>query len=398
MKILILSEFFAPAWGFGGPPKVLFDIARELVRRQHSVTVYSTNVLDAQNKVEKPYTVLEGVNVYYLKTLSKWLAWNQKIFLPIGLTNLLKENIENFDIIILTPARTIFSFIGYRQATMFNKPYIFLPYGGLPRGKGIKKILKWVIDPLFGYRMLRDASFVFAQTDHEMLESSKYGARDSSIRLVPLNVDLSEFENPPLRGNFRTKLGIKDEEKLILFLGRLHEYKGIDLLLKAFSHLTEANYPFKLVIVGRDDGYLSSMLNSVKKLGLEGKVIFVGPLYGKDRITAYVDADVFVMPSSYFEETSTAALEACAASTPVIVTRQASIPGLDKHQAGITINYDQKELEDALLKILKNDQLRVKMGENARKLVKEEFSLAAVTDRFEEAFRNIERQSLAKLS
>lgn len=394
MKILILTENFAPAWAFGGPPKTLFEIARELVKRQHSVTVFATNVLDAQNEIEKTYDVLGGVKVYYLKTLSKWLAWNQKIFLTIGFRKLLKETIEDFDIIVLVSSRTIFSFTSYRQAKAFNKPYILLPYGDLPRGTGFKKILKWVLDPLFGYRILKDASFVFAQTDHEMQEATKYGAKKPLIKLVPLNIDLSEFENLPSRGNFRRKFGIKDEERVILFLGRLHEYKGIELLVKSFSNLTQIRDNFRLVIIGRDDGYLSSMLRLIKTLRLEGKVIFAGSLYGKDRINAYVDADVFVMPSSQFEETSTAALEACAASTPVIVTRQASIPGLDEYKAGFTINYNQKELEDALLTILNNEKLRVKMGENARKMVEETFSLSIVADRFDEILSSIVKESL----
>lgn len=394
MKILILTEFFAPSWAFGGPPKTLFEIARELVRRRHSVTVFATNVLDARNEIEKRYDVIEGVKVYYLKTLSKRLAWNAKIFLPIGLRKLLKENTKDFDLVLLACFRTIFNLLGYRYARKFSKPYVLLPYGTLPRGTGLKRIIKWVIDPLFGYRMLRDALGVFAQTEHEIQESKKYGAKDAFVKLVPLNIDLSEFENLPPRGNLRRKFGIETHEKVILFLGRLHKYKGVDLLIKSFSHLIEIRNNCKLVIVGRDDGFLSSVFKLIKSLRLEEKVTFVGALYGKDRLEAYVDADVFVMPSSHFEETSTAALEACATSTPVIVTKQTSIPCLDKYEAGFTINYNQKELEDALLKILNNEKLRVKMGENARKMVEETFSSTSIANRFEEIFRNIVKEPL----
>jgi glycosyltransferase involved in cell wall biosynthesis len=394
MKILILTENFAPAWAFGGPPKKLFEIVLEITRRGHHVTVFATNVLDAWSEIKEKHRVIRGVEVYYLKTLSKWLAWYTKIFLPIGLRKMLKENIKNFDLVLLSSSRTIFSLLGYHYARKFGKPYVLLPYGSLPRGTGIKKIVKCAIDPVFGYRTLRNASAVFAQTEHEIQEAKKYGAKDALVKLVPLNIDLSEFEDLPPKGGLRRKFGIETREKMILFLGRVHKYKGLDLLIKSFSHLRQIGDNCRLVIVGRDDGYLYTVFKLIKYLKLEGKVIFAGPLYEKDRLEAYVDADVFVMPSSQFEETSTAALEACATSTPVIVTKQASIPGLDKHEAGFTINYDQKELEDALLRILNDEELRVKMGENARKMVEETFSLTRVVDRFEEVFRSIVEGSL----
>jgi glycosyltransferase involved in cell wall biosynthesis len=387
MKILFVGENFAPCWAFGGPPKVLFDIACELVKRGHSVTVVATNVLDAKNEVPKTFDTLEGIRVYYLKTISKWLSWNQKIFLALGLDELLVKTMRDSDLVVLVSSRTYFSLTSYRKAKSFNKPYILLPYGALPRGRGTKKFVKWIIDQFFGHKIVRDASMIFAQTYHEMEEAKKNGASNESVKLVPLNIDLSEFEKLPPKGIFRNKLGITNDEKMILFLGRLHKYKGLELLLKSFYNLSQTRRNYRLVIVGRDDGYLSTMLMLIKKLGLEGKAIFVGPLYGKDRIAAYFDADVFVLPSSLYEETSTAALEACATSTPVIVTKQASIPGLDFCKAGLTINYDQEELEKALKIILDNPRLRDTMGRNARKMVTETYGSVAWVNRFEQLMK-----------
>jgi glycosyltransferase involved in cell wall biosynthesis len=384
LKILVVAENFAPCWAFGGPPKVLFDIARELVKRGHSVTVIATNVLDATHEVPKTFDILEGINVYYLRTLSRRLAWNQKIFLAVGLDGILKKIMSDSDLVVLVSSRTFFSLVSYLKARTLKKPYILLPYGSLLRGTGAKKLLKWTMDHFFGYTIVRNASMVFAQTYHEMEEAKRHGISSDCVKLVPLNIDLSEFEQLPPRGIFRKKLGIGNDKKLILFLGRLHKYKGLELLLKSFSNLSRTRKNYRLVIVGRDDGYLSTMLQLIKNLGLEGKVIFAGPLYGKERIAAYLDADVFVLPSSLYEETSTAALEACAASTPVIITKQASIPGLDSSRAGLTINYDQQELEAALKTVLDNPTLRDTMGRNARKMVAETFSSIAWVNRFEQ--------------
>jgi len=390
VRILIVTENFAPCWAFGGPPKVLFDAARELVRRQHLVTVIATNVLDKSSDVSKKTDQIEGVSVYYLKTYSRWLSWYQHIFLPVGLHNFLAENIEKFDAVILTSNRTFSSFWGYYYSKIFNKPHILMPYGSLPGGSGFKKLLKFFLDPIFGYNIVRNAVLVLAQTEHEMNEAIKHGANVNNVKLMPLNVDFSEFEILPSKGNFRRKFGINEKEKMVLFLGRLHKNKGIELLIKTFYQLSQKNPNVKLVIIGRDDGFLSEMLTLINSFGLKKNVFFAGPVYGKGRIEAYVDADVFVLPSSHFEETSTAALEACASATPVILTHQAAIPGLDSHNAGFIINYDQEELETTLEKILDDEQLRIEMGKNARKFIKEQYSTTAWADRFEEMLNGID--------
>jgi glycosyltransferase involved in cell wall biosynthesis len=393
MKVLILTEFYAPAWAFGGPPKVLSGIASELARRGHSVSVFTANVLDAHNEITDKQAVIEGVKVTYLETWSRRLAWNYKIFVPKGLRKSLKENIKDYDVVLLASFRTIFNWLGYRYAKKFGIPYVILPYGTLPRAGVAKRILKFILDQFYGHRTLRDASAVLAQTEHEMEESRKFGAREENIRLVPLHIDMSEFEKLPPKGTFRKKIGISSDEKVILFLGRLHKYKGLGLLLESFSHIVQTHDDWRLVIVGRDDGYLASTLKLIEMLRLGKKALFVGPLYEKDRIEAYVDADVFVMPSSHFEETSTAALEACASHTPVIVTKQASIPGLDEYKAGFTINYNSEELKDALSKTLDDKKLRTKMGENARRMIEEKFTLSRVTDQFEKILQSLARSS-----
>ncbi|GAI33437.1 unnamed protein product, partial [marine sediment metagenome] len=74
-----------------------------------------------------------------------------------------------------------------------------------------------------------------------------------------------------------------------------------------------------LVFVGPDDGYLPALKKLVKELMIEEKVLFTGPLFGKEKLEAYVDADVYVLPSSY-EIFGLTVLEACACGTPVVVT------------------------------------------------------------------------------
>ena len=228
MKILQIIAYFAPAWAYGGPPKVVYDISRKLVERGHSVTVYTTDAFDASSRIKERYNVMNGIKVHYLKNISNWLAWNQKVFLPVGLRRLLKNNIKNFDLVLLSDFRNNPNLVGFLYARKNNVPYILSAYGSLPRE--LKKIPKILFDLLFGNRMLKDASKVIAQTHGEAEKYKEFGVSEDKIEFIPLCIDLSEFKNLPKKRTFRKKYSISETEKMILFLGRIHKAKGIDLL------------------------------------------------------------------------------------------------------------------------------------------------------------------------
>ena len=388
IKLLIITPYFAPAWAYGGPPKVLHDLSKKLIQRGHKITTFTTNALEANQVIRENYKNVNGIEVYYFRNLSNWLAWNQKLFLPIGLRKMINRTMKGFDCVILQGFRNYINFVSYRYATKYKIPYVLFAFGSLPRNVGIKKIIKYIADFCFSRDMLKNASKLIAQNYHESMEYLHFGASKEKIELVPLGIDLTEFQSLPRRGTLRKRYHIKNEGKVVLFLGRIHKHKGLDILLQALSELKKEQ-DFKFVLVGRDDGYLSSVNKLITSLGLRDRTFFVGPLYGKDRLSAYVDADIFVLSSSMYEETPVAALEACATATPVIVTKQASIPWLEECQAGLAIDYDVHALKKALRILLQDDDLRKKMGKNAEKMIEQKFDWNIVVDRLERILKGV---------
>jgi len=98
-KILYVIPYFAPAWSYGGPVKVSFDFAKELVKLGYSVTVVTTDVLDSKQRVKKLHEKIEGINVIRFKNINNKLAKNFNFYTPIGLVKWLKKNIQSFDIV-----------------------------------------------------------------------------------------------------------------------------------------------------------------------------------------------------------------------------------------------------------------------------------------------------------
>jgi len=164
-------------------------------------------------------------------------------------------------------------------------------------------------------------------------------------------IDLEEFRKLPPAGAFRVKAGIHDDERLVVFLGRLIPRKGADLLIEA---LTQTGCRMmKLIIAGPEGetGYLNFLRGKARDLGVERRVLFAGPLYGEDKKSALADADVFALPSRY-ENFGNAAAEAVACGTPAIVSDRCGISSLINKRAGLVTSYDSGVLAKTLCDLL----------------------------------------------
>jgi glycosyltransferase involved in cell wall biosynthesis len=177
------------------------------------------------------------------------------------------------------------------------------------------------------------------------------------------------------------KYGITEEDKILLFVGRLHYLKGIDILIRNLIPLLSKQKKWKLFIVGRDDG-CEDELKSLIPVQLQKQIIFTGPLYGDGVTHIYSLASCYIMTPRYFEETSTAALEALSIGVPVVTTREAQIPFLDSYKAGFTLEKDLSNIHLKVKTLLSANKKNTGLYKSqARKLVEEKFEISAITQR-----------------
>lgn len=387
MKILQVYPYFYPAWSYGGVTRAVYEIAKKLSNREHEITVYTTDALDSSSRIviKSVPTYIEGMKVYYFRNISNYLAYKHKISFPPYMPLKIRKKVKKLDIIHLHGYRHSLNVMVYYYAKKFDVPYILQAHGSIPRARQ-KQNLKKLYDWIWGYKILRDASKVIALNKTEAEQYKNMGVDEDKIEIVPNGIDLSEYANLPERGEFKKKYSIEENKKIVMYLGRIHKIKGIDLLVKAFSDVAEKINGVMLVIVGPDDGFLSPLKQKIENLKIGGNVLFTGPLYENDKLGAYVDADIYVLPSIY-ETFPNTVLEACACGTPVIVTNRCGVANIVK-KIGCVVEYDKDQLHNALFKMLSDAELRKKLAKKSRELVRE-FGWDNIVEKIESIYEGV---------
>ena len=371
MRILQVIHYFSPLHG-GGSINAAYNISKHLAERGHEVTIFTTDFELDDEYVQS----LDGVHVIPFHCIANI----GKMLISPKMKERLKKEIKDFDVIHMHNFRSYQNIVAHHYAKRYNIPYILQAHGSvLPFFQ--KQGLKRIFDLFFGYTILRDSSRVIAVTKIEAEQYREIGMGEDKIEIMPNGIDLSEYSNLPETGEFRRKYLIREDEKVILYLGRIHKIKGIDLLVNAFADLVKELDEVRLVIVGPDDGFLATLKKQIDDLKLGNKILFTGPLYERDKLKAYVDADVYVLPSVY-EIFGITVLEACACGTSVIVTDRCGIADfVDK--VGYVVEYDKEHLRDAIFKIVCDEGLGKRFGEEGKRLVKEEFEWDRIVKKLE---------------
>ena len=381
MNILHIVPYFYPAWSYGGTPRVVFELCRELVKKGHNVTVYTTDVFNKNSRQSTNCieAEVEGIKIKYFKNISNSLAFNQKVFISPAISKALKKNLKQFDMVHLHEFRTLQNAAAYKYLTKYKIPYILSAHGSVLRLMG-KEFLKMLFDKSIGFKILKSAKRVIAVSNIEVEQYIKMGVERDRISLIPNGINISEFENADkVKGNFRRAYKLSDK-KILLFIGRLNAIKGIDFLLNTFAILTKDIKDTILVIAGPDDGYKSEIESRINLLKINDKVLLIDGLYGEDKISAMKDADMFIYPSRH-EIFGIAPLEALMCGTPVIVTENCGCADfLREANGGIVVKYqDISGLLDSIQNILDKKEEAKKLASNGMELVQRQFNWNEIT-------------------
>lgn len=380
MKILQVIPYFNV--NRGGEFDVCIKISKKLISKGHEVTILTTNFDLDSNFCQLIKN--KGIEVVPIKYTFQ--IWNF-IYSP-SINDWLFKNIKNFDVIHLHSFRNYQNIVVSKFAIKHKIPYIVQAHGSL-KYLSEKEIIKAIFDKIWGIKILKNSSAVISITNTESNDYLELGVLENKINLISNGLDYAEYSELPPKGKFRSKHQISSDNNIILYLGRLHSTKNLNLLVESTADILKKIQLIKLVIAGPDDGFLANLEDKVNKLGIENNVLITGPVYGKDKLETYVDADVFVTPS--FSGFPITFLESCACGLPIITTDKGDQLEWLNNNVGLVVKEDKTEIIEAILNILKNNKLKNKFGENGKRLIQEQFNWNIIIISVENLYKKLIR-------
>lgn len=375
-RVLHVVPSFYPAIYWGGPifsTKALCDGVAKVPG--YEVEVLTTDA--AGPRVEERLTVSKdeyfGSNGYTV-TYARRVAGHS---ISVDLLLRLPSRLRRADVVHLSGTYNFPTLFVFFFARLAGKPVVWSPRGALQATQvwndSPRKRLKYLFEK--AVQLLRPKNTVLLVTSEEEGRESTTRLRDISVHVVPNSVDIPQTLIH--RRSSRT-----DAYVSLLFIGRLHPKKGIEVLLDAMRELP-SEFRLKVFGTGARD-YVDKLIISAADLG--DRVEFGGMVSGNHKMQAYQNADIFVLPS-YSENFGIVVAEALASGTPVITTKFTPWQKINEVNCGRCIDLISDKLSYEISELAKQDLLA--MGDAGRAWMKQSFSQDVMTQRIIEVYESV---------
>jgi glycosyltransferase involved in cell wall biosynthesis len=376
MRILHVIPDLAPETG--GPVTAVLGLAEAQAGMGHEVSIASSDYgLDTTPQID---------NVEFSLFSCRYDAWRWSPELGRHLERIVK----GFDVVMVESLWQYPTFIAGKICRAAGMPYIISPNGMLDEWSLSQKA--WKKRPymtLIERATLLGANAIHLTSEGELSHSHLNRWRVPKI-VIPLGLPKSKYADLPDEESFIRRYPELSGKQIVLFLGRLHYKKQLDVVIRAFHQACFDKPDAQLVLAGAGEGpYVESLHDLVKRLGIKDRVLFTGILKGDAVKEVFRAASVFVLPS-WQENFGLALVEAMAAQCPVVISDHIDLaPDVAQAKAGLVVSPNTEETAEAITRLLENEEMRREMGSRGRRLVLEKFTWERCALDFNEVFDDI---------
>ena len=375
MKVLQISASYYPALQIGGPIMAVHEFNQALSQAGVEILVLTTNAYQKDNLVLNTVQNVDGVSVIYYEASSIWDKFAGTGYqYSSNLKKAILANINNFDVIHIVGVWNYPPLVALRLAIKFKKRIVLSPHGSLKpshmKTKPLKKIIYYHL--LLKSLINKDNLTIHYFTKIEAEESIHFLKLKANVIILPNGINPIKV----IRRNQNSSI------LQIVFVGRIHEVKGLEFLLEVMCALCDEELPVRLTIIGSGEiEYVKRIKAMIKTSQLENVVVLTG-LLDKEQIShIFSISDLFVLPS-YGEAFSMAILEAMAARLPVLITPLCYFPEVALCNAGKVIEHNVQNWKSAISEMISNRSVLNEMGGNGCNLVEEKYTWGNLAEEF----------------
>lgn len=381
LRIAIISGILHPK--YGGPVTVIQSHLKGL-SPYAKLSLFGVAQHDETVKV---YDLFPGAYLFPRTFPNRWFRGN-------GLKKFLINASYDLDVLHAHMLWDYPVYAAWTASKKSHKPLFITPHGSLSAKWRHKALHKSIYRKLILNRMLNETACMHVLNRAEEIACRDFGIK-CSIRIIPNGLPLTEYErirNPEIALERWPQLR---NRRILLYLGRLWSEKGLDILPEAWAKTCQVSKFAKdwlLVLAGPDyRNYQSQLVKRIVALGLENQILLTGQVTGNIKDSLLGVAEAFVLPS-HSEGFSMSLLEAIAAGLPALYTTECYFAELADCNGGWEISLDQNDLFDKLLEIVEQELYTLKvMGEKARALGKERFTLEDISQKLISMYKSFSK-------